>query len=272
MKGSRLSTIPKEQLIHVMRRLCSIQGYLENPKLVNLLRIIGNDESAWLLNCPNWDDDSIYSHFYMGRSLNCITFLTKAANAGFAPAMCRLGGISGERAWVQKAIDLGYKPAQYEMYAIFGDNFTSFDPQDCYTMLYMAIRRNDFKLKTKSYFLSGVFDVTIDGNRACYRFNKFTADKHDLRIMFDIGRELEGFEELWPKGKDAEAIQCVEFYLDIVHKARLAALQVMAIPGLFRDIKRIIARLVYATRADVNLWFMCNKRPRVRKAKLNRDV
>jgi hypothetical protein len=258
MKGfrtSRLSSIPKEQLIHVMRFMCSIKDYNKNPKVVNLLKIVNNDESAWLLNGPNWDDDTMYSYYYRGIRSASIELISKAANFGFAPALRALGILTDDKSLLQRAIDAGYRPACYDMMSRYGDLFVSVDPEDVSTMIYMYNKTANYKLLLRANFLSGAFHTIQETACACRRFNQHIANASDIQVMYDTGCEMDGYDELWNNNRNTNIDQCIQLYLYIVHKARLAALQTLAIRGICRDVLRIIAKKVYASKCDASGWY-----------------
>ena len=81
----------------------------------------------------------------------------------------------------------------------------------------------------------------------------------NLKELFIIGSEMEGYYEIlghdhrWPSC----VYTCIDFYLDTVHKARVAALYTVwgtRSLGVVRDVAKIIGRLIYASRKDVYLW------------------
>lgn len=92
------------------------------------------------------------------------------------------------------------------------------------------------------------------------RFKDGQGDSECLQLVFALGREMEGMQQdLY----DWTSV-CVEFYLDISHRARTAALQSFLL-DLPREIICIVAQKVYASRlADVQLWNATPKVPRKR--------
>ncbi len=77
--------------------------------------------------------------------------------------------------------------------------------------------------------------------------------------MFVVGRELESYDQFWDDDKrfPDNLARCVDVFLTLTHRARVAALQtVSALPrrGLPRDVAVLIARSVYATREDAFAW------------------
>lgn len=98
--------------------------------------------------------------------------------------------------------------------------------------------------------------------------------RDDLRVMHGVGRELEGFEQLWPNRQlFSDHARCVDFYLAITHAARRAALQTVVAMreiGLLRDLAMLIARLVYQSRGDAVAWCMQARKKRDTKKRRHR--
>ena len=93
------------------------------------------------------------------------------------------------------------------------------------------------------------------------QFKTGQGDDECLQLVFALGRELEGIDQSlydWTS-------LCVEFYLNTSHRARQAALQSLFLVGLPRDVARVIAQKVYASRlTDIELWNATTRVPRKR--------
>jgi hypothetical protein len=67
-------------------------------------------------------------------------------------------------------------------------------------------------------------------------------------MMYVAGRELEGYQVLWNNEQPPDKLwlQCIEFYLDTIHRARRAALQTTFGLGriLGRDVARMIGKII----------------------------
>lgn len=93
-----------------------------------------------------------------------------------------------------------------------------------------------------------------------------------IEAMYVLGRELDGldatvgFTESWFLSGFRE--ECVEIYLNVMSKARRAALQtmtVMRLRGLPKDLARMISKRVYNSRGETSIWHPLTKSKSSRK-------
>lgn len=253
-------------MIHVLRSAAERDDE-ESIWLMGKIHDIPKFGSAWKLRLQ-WlvstmtTDDSSYANYYRGRALfrlgekdTGIMFLRKSANAGFASAMAELGyclvleGIK-EIGWMEKAAERE-DPDGFYWVAVGENSFkhlrNAVSRGHIYAMNVLALSH-----KCK---LSPVDILTFQA-----RYMLLSGDEHkmDNSYHFIIGRELEGYEQLWgsywkPK---KEYLGSIELYLDITHRARRAALQttVGLRMRLGRDVARLIGKMVYESRDDVEVW------------------
>ena len=108
--------------------------------------------------------------------------------------------------------------------------------------------------------ISNIFYVTLHTRLALLngRHLYVSLNFYDLDTIFLIGSELEGYEDLWGDHLvlSEDLIRCIDFYLTVVHAARVAALQTVLIlrRHLVKDVAILIGKMIYDTRKDVNLW------------------
>ena len=86
-----------------------------------------------------------------------------------------------------------------------------------------------------------------------------------LQILFVIGRELDGVDQFWDTNKKISPNwqQCIDVYVTVTRRARVAALQtVFAIKNFVigcrrigRDIATLLAKLVYVSREEAVAWY-----------------
>ncbi len=86
-----------------------------------------------------------------------------------------------------------------------------------------------------------------------------------LQILFVIGRELDGVDQFWDANKKIlrNWQQCVDVYLNVTRRARVAALQtvfamknfVIGCRRIGRDIATLLAKLVYLSREEAVAWY-----------------
>ena len=86
-----------------------------------------------------------------------------------------------------------------------------------------------------------------------------------LQILFVIGRELDGVDQFWDTNKKIlpNWQRCVDVYLTVTRRARVAALQtvfamknfVVGCRRLGRDLATLLAKLVYVSREEAIAWY-----------------
>jgi len=89
----------------------------------------------------------------------------------------------------------------------------------------------------------------------CLLFSRYNIFKLDAGIAVDetyvIGREVEGYKQIYPDTEYANAIKyCIYYYLTCSHRARRAALQITCSfrARVGKDVARLIGQWVYRTR------------------------
>lgn len=79
-------------------------------------------------------------------------------------------------------------------------------------------------------------------------------DIRNLKNPYLVGKEMEGYEELWKPGfhPHPNYLKAIQFYLNVKNEARRAALQAIfgLRPVLGRDVSVMIGKMVYALRGD----------------------
>lgn len=233
-------------------------------------------------------DESPRAKFYRGMALVRLNqfdevgeaLILQSAESGFAPAMGELGRPrwtsfqkdSEALDWLQRAADdnnvdglyyLGQlsfeKPNlqkhYYELGAAHGDaRCMYFAATDWPNHVYF-----NAALAARGLLLDAVTDRL---HRIVYMMTRFAIKPTDHN-GFAMGRELEGYQSFWDQpvcevlSSNALLSQCVETFLEISHRARRAALftVVMLLEHRFpRDVARMIARIVYQSRENPELW------------------
>lgn len=79
---------------------------------------------------------------------------------------------------------------------------------------------------------------------------------YDVQKMFDVGRILIDYEEIWGEPYPYEAEKPIFTYKRVVGSARRSALRVLMVlrVRLGRDVARMIAREVYKCRTEAEIW------------------
>lgn len=237
---------------------------------------------VWLKNEMMLRQDSPRALYYAARAdWPSVELLQRSAEGGFAPAMAALGMALDEEeglGWLRKAAELSDPDGLYglacktsdaskrlellQAAAARGHSLAMLDltrdfsghlgPRACATLLSRYLF-----LQGRHYFV-GFADIVE-------RVEARRASDDDVQILFNFGREMEGYKQLWG-GRSLNMMPsksnllCIELYLLILHRAKRAALQAVVglrAAGLPRDLARLIARLVYGTRDDAAGWFPC---------------
>ena len=238
----RIKTIPYEWLILFVRRQIR-KRILKDEQILHVLRNMNaTEETEWLLaNFPHFDDTPI-GKFYKALEQNTLqhllvesatsgylpamgivsSFLNEAAKRGDPSALFTVGDRTSNEDYILEAANRGVTEAMGVL-AVFGEE--------------------NWKWYARRAFLSAK-DIRVD------------LDFYNLDMIFTIGREMEGYEEIWGSvlRPSKDILKCIDFYLTTVHRARVAALYAVRKLGFGRDIGRMIGKMIYATRGDVYLW------------------
>jgi hypothetical protein len=233
-------------------RECVLSNYSEKTvfgDVKTVLRRVGTSESEWLLEklSPTKDklrwilnitekEDNAWGWYYrgralckLGRSINGLPLLIRSANIGFVPAISYLC-INGFR---DPKLD---DTKQFELLCKAADEW---DAGATATLV------DEYQHR-----LSPVYFAIIIARRAL-SFNAWPDYKfrQNSKESYVAGREVEGFPVVLFKSS-------IEFYLDVTHRARRAALQttILLVRYVGRDVARLIGKMVYETRDDVEVW------------------
>lgn len=219
-------------------------------------------------------------------SLVLLPLLRESAELGFVPAMTKYGSLLSiygnlETAltWLNKAAKGGDLEALLEQNGHFGSHADQIlaNPQKSFYAYFIAARHGNFVAMSELISNSAISnleraiwkarlilfrlfphcEVTIDEIRSflLYRL-PMNSYRPSLHCIYVVGRELEGYEQLWEQAnhhelKNSPYERCIGIYLVISNRARVAALQTLVAMlkcGIHRDIARLIAQRVYATR------------------------
>lgn len=226
------------------------------------------------------------AQFYQGWCLACrgdgvcVTQWRESAENGYPPAMSQYGKCLREKegvVWFQRAAEMG----DAEGTCLLGISSVEKDRE--FELLQLAAQRGHVysidrlcrvfrtrlgeletaTLGARCVLLSGRRKSTNRAIRAIERrISEWWASESDIRTMHNVGRELEGFDQIWDatqaKAMPEVLFQCIDVYLLVLHRARRAALQtVVALRncGMPRDVAVLIARQVYRSRDHVIAWF-----------------
>ena len=267
---------------------CWLQARIlaQDPPLVES----GNGLKQWLREVflPADEEKSCFWAFYASKTIAAydrqsalaLELMEACAKRGFSPAMCEMasrcqGNLDegAAKEWLRRAMEKRDGKAFVMMARMDYDNH--------FQHLHRAALCEDL---TGMRMVSSHYSDQLppmEASKFGARFVAFTAFPNTLlpgyfvRVSkegqieknvtglqqpFAIGRELEGYDQFWDPGtRPAERdLLCVEVYLTTTHNARRAALQTVAMlmENKFpRDVAKLIAKMVYATREDTTLWF-----------------
>lgn len=226
------------------------------------------------------------AQYYAGRALlshqwHCeegVTMLQLSAAAGFAPAMAVLGdywsGVRGRKAegldWLQRAAELRDPDGLY--FSACRDSgrqlqlFAAAAGHGHVDSLYFLTTRSfdadaltNAKLFARFLFLSGAAHSTVEGvDAAVSRLERDRKDG-DAQLCFVVGRELEGYEQLWHTGKAVlpSLDRCIQLYNAVCVAARRAAVHAVLClreRGVPRDVAALVARRVFGSREQASIW------------------
>ena len=181
------------------------------------------------------------------KDSEALDWLQRAADDNNVDGLYYLGQLSFEKPNLQKHY--------YELGAAHGDaRCMYFAATDWPNHVYF-----NAALAARGLLLDAVTDRL---HRIVYMMTRFAIKPTDHN-GFAMGRELEGYQSFWDQpvcevlSSNALLSQCVETFLEISHRARRAALftVVMLLEHRFpRDVARMIARIVYQSRENPELW------------------
>ena len=241
------------------------------------------DMRGWLekMFLPAEEQRGRFSSFYAGKVL--ITFergselgwelMECSARAGYAPAICTMASrtmpLSLE--WLERAVEKNEGRAFVMM--------AQMDYSKRFELLHRAALCEDL-IGMRSVSLEyGDRLAPEEASRFAARFVLFSASSNllipgyyvraskeglienfNLDQPFAIGRELEGYEQFWDAGTclAERDLLCIEVYLTTIHNARRAALQTVAVlmeKEFPRDVAKLVAKMVFATRHETKVWF-----------------
>jgi hypothetical protein len=279
VSAARLAFVPAEWLVLVARRwMFDDVPYDRNNTWKHFITVVQSaarcEEGAWLLDkiggsggdyggndstvfkkcmwvyCVMENDNSPRAKYYQGRALvRANRGFSQSAEAGFVPAMV-------------------FSAAK----SLRGDKFN--DPD----ALYWCRRpENEIDYLSRAAAQGHVQSIIVLSRRMCVRkdalllmaryvfltadWEKYGKDYTDVvEDQFIIGRELQGYEEFWDENRHPGPwfIRCIDVYLSVTKKARLAALcTVWALHHgcSGKDVAKFIGKLVYGTRlANPDVW------------------
>jgi len=219
----RIKTIPSEWLINFIRfRL----RYMTISQRTMILQAMNpTEESEYMLRDPLFKEEIPIAWYFRGIMIGDWDLIRKSEDGGFV--------------------------TDSSMSKRYFDDFEK-----------LALRGHGASICMMLYEYGYIMDPkTIIRWKARYAFLhhircKFEEIDFSLNNMYIIGSEMEGYQEIWGSDKKcSESVQkCIDFYLDTVHKARVAALYAIWGLPIIRDVAKIIGRLIYASRGDVYLW------------------
>lgn len=226
-------------------------------------------------------EDSPRARFYHGRAMLVfdenvgLELLRQSADGGFAPAMTELGVcfgngseyfrmgaakddpialfllaiVEGSRQWERcnRSAQGGHVDA---MVWLVRNCRVMLGPAKCATLVGRCTLLKGWKWQNDP-----------DVSEALKNLDAGTASGRDVQVAYNVGRELEGFEQFWDAGRtlDDQFQPCVNLYKSILQRARSAALQTAVVlreVGLARDVALLIARFVFESRdTEAAVWF-----------------
>jgi len=314
----KLDSIPDDWLLRMAREsLFGLDSVGHAMKLLGTVAARGNEEAAWLLDvirryhyfCKNKSDwlaeimareEGPRAQYYRGRALvqlkgtndvHALSLLRESAESGFAAAMALLGlclriQLSDDEgtAWLRQAANRNDPDALHWV----GDSNAS----RRFELWEAAAKRGHpesmwYLTEFGPQRFSPVDIVTLQArsvviSRGTIYGRESIVNQTDAPLMYIIGRELEGYDQLWDmehKGDFSEwmdgapfrrqylaqkFVPCIDLFLTVSHRARVAALQTIVVLirhyGFPRDLAVLIARRVYQTREEAVLWLQTSTR------------
>jgi hypothetical protein len=198
-----------------------------------------------------------------------IKLLLRSANSGFVPAMAAIGEELKSLHWIKKAAKrkdpfglwlLGSHKKNmrdYDYNFIFAAAECGYDWAMRVVGLHYSMRLPSWNDALRYYARYILY--SMNDNDCGNYIRTDTTNTNDLKGMYVIGSEIEGYAALWYQNYEPQRclLKCIEVYLTIMHHARRAALQAT---GEFRrhvgrDVAGLIGKMVYNTRTDVQVWW-----------------
>lgn len=229
------------------------------------------------------NEDSPRANYYRARSTPGLEYgsglgwglMLRSAENGFAPAMSQMGirlsRMEGTP-WLLRAAERNDPDAL--CYLSFRSNSKQLDlllasakAGHVGSMSWLASEGIDelgrlecATQQARSVFLNHHEDFVPWLSESLKRLQEGEYTGEDVQLVFNYGRELEGFDQFWDEGEsvDVDHLRSIEVYLLLSHRARRAALQaVVALKqlGLPRDVAVLIARHVYGSRGEAVVWY-----------------
>lgn len=244
----------------------------------------GEESLAWLLGTIANEESPIALYYtaqmtsvpYAGRDAVTDMF-EQAARDGFAPAMAALSEWTMDFAtlpWATRAAAL-HDPdalnflAQMQDPEDFALHLEAATYGSAGSMHWLSDVSDEMGLsqlqrsywRARAFFLFGTDRANHVVSDALSRMTAVHVQwrEEDVRLVFQVGREVEGFEQVRRNPPEAsyDIHRCIDLYLWIVHTARRAALQAVVVMrqlGVPRDVAIMIGRIVYSSRDDVAAW------------------
>lgn len=234
------------------------------------------------------DETCARGKYYRGRALILTgqvakggdELLRESAESGFVPAMTEMGWLmraNDNRALLRRAAEAGDPEGIFLMAEEEGATLTEdkrlFEAgarrgnADCMFRLATTFPMSLDELScavwsARCMLYSGSRRSAIVGVREALELvDAGSAEEKEFRLLFAVGRELDGCEQFWDARlrlhPDCE--RCVKVYADATNRARRAALQFVSgmrnHTQVAHDVVLLIAKLVYSTREHcVKIW------------------
>lgn len=291
----KLDSLSPDTLLTMAREWLAVSPRIFNVSSRHVVAVLesaaqrGHEEAQWLLRTlsahgplpdravdgmdfKRWavavfsSEDSPRALYYRARALYIgdaqgLETMCASAESGFAPALVEMGTLFGGREWLQRAAESDPVGA-FEL-ARLNDGKVELEVLraaaamgDTGCMLYMVANGCVGSVETATLRARYIL-LTGDRQAFAEELNSVLPQSPEA---YAIGRELEGYEQLWQTGwliRPQDEV-FVRTYVQAMHLARQAALQglVGLRPMLGRDVAVSIARLVYASRSDVDAWLL----------------
>jgi hypothetical protein len=234
------------------------------------------------------------ANYYRGRALLgmaevsgdvAVDYLTRSAEAGFAPAMAMLGWCFNLTKWQQKSVQLNDPDGLYTKsrndYGAAVCTAAGFEY--CHAAAIQGHVRSLGQIVSIAEYRGRMSPIKVAKFSA--RFMLYTGDCNfgifgtrpfSLDVLYVAGRELEGYEQLWDEKNcvriTQESKDAIQVYVRVTERARRAALQTVAAllrTKCGRDVARLIGQLVYGKREqNVEAWWRQQQKRGLKKIKM----
>lgn len=263
-RRDKLLSISPDQLLLIARY--KLSNYIDlNVEILKSAAVRGNEECAWFLE-NDFTENSARAQYYQGLKTYCfdsvigVKLLRKSAKNGFVPAMSELGQVLNyndeeERvAWIRKAASLNDANGLYLLSTLVAsmdfDLLYSAAIQGIPLAIWNLISVFRDRLSLTEVMVFCARYVLISGSDSYLGpVIENVIESGNVGMMYVAGRELEGYSVIWNNEKTPKEVwlQCIEVYLDEMHRARRAALQttfgLRRILG--RDVAGMIGKMIY---------------------------